>query len=267
MNHPIGIFDSGVGGLSVLKELAQLLPHENICYLGDDAHCPYGSRNSEEIQQLSFNITDFLLKKNCKLIVVACNTATSAAIETLRNAFPTTSFVGMEPAIKPAALQTKTRNIGILATASTLQGRLFNEAKTRYAHNINIHIAIGEGLVELVENGESDSPQAYNLLNKYLQPMLMAQIDELVLGCTHYPFLEETIHKITGGKVRLLNPAPAVALQVQRVLISKQLINPSALLAKYHFYSTRSIFPLRHTQKKHLKEISSRCFFHEQKAL
>ncbi|MDR3365986.1 MAG: glutamate racemase, partial [Prevotellaceae bacterium] len=191
----IGVFDSGVGGLSVLQEIAALLPHERVCYVADAARCPYGSRPVDEVRGLSLGITKFLLEKNCKLIVVACNTATAAAIDELRSAFPHVLFVGMEPAVKPAAKQSKTRSVGILATAGTLQGRLFKQTKARYAAGVKLHVVAGAGLVELVEQGRENSPEALDLLRTYLQPMLDDNVDELVLGCTHYPFLKSSIEK------------------------------------------------------------------------
>ncbi|MGL5959516.1 MAG: glutamate racemase [Bacteroidales bacterium] len=263
-NNPIGIFDSGVGGLSVLKELAALLPQENICYIGDEAHCPYGSRSPQEVLQLSLNIVDDLLQKGSKIIVVACNTATAAAIDSLRQRFPHISFVGTEPAVKPAALQTQTRNIGILATAGTLQSRLFNSTKAQYASNINVHLTVGEGLVELIENGQEDSPEAHTLLSKHLQTMLNHEVDELVLGCTHYPFLERTIQSITKGKIALLNPAPAIALQTQRLLSNAHLLNENTSYGQYDIYSTGNIETLQRIQKKHLSELTERCFYHKQ---
>ncbi|MDR0418823.1 MAG: glutamate racemase [Prevotellaceae bacterium] len=249
---PIGIFDSGVGGLSVLKEIVKLLPLEDVVYVADAKNCPYGEKPKEEVLRLSINIVDFLLKKGSKLIAVACNTATAAAIDELRRLYPDIPFVGMEPAVKPAARQSKTGNVGILATAGTFKGRLFNETSQRYASNVKLHEAVGSGLVDLVEQGKEDSDEAVKLLQKYLQPMLDNNIDELVLGCTHYPFLQNSIEKITKGRVELVNPAPAVAVQVKHILERHDLLNSGEESRKIEFYSTRDADLLRQMQNRHI---------------
>lgn len=259
---PIGIFDSGVGGLSVLKEIVKLLPLEDIVYVADAKHCPYGEKPKEEVLRLSINIVDFLLEKGSKLIAVACNTATAAAIDELRRLYPNIAFVGMEPAIKPAARQSKTGNVGILATAGTFKGRLFNETSQRYASNVKLHEAVGSGLVELVEQGKEDSDEAVELLQKYLQPMLDNNIDELVLGCTHYPFLENSIEKITKGRVELVNPAPAVAAQVKRILEQLDLLNSEEGARKMELYSTGDVELLRQMQNRHVVlDSGTTCLF------
>ncbi len=214
----IGIFDSGVGGLSVWREIRDLLPKQNSCYVADEAYCPYGEKTVEEVQVRSFKIATFLIQQGANMIVVACNTATAAAIKKLREAYPTVPIVGMEPAVKPAALQTKTQQIGLLATAGTLQGRLFQETRDRFTTGITLHAQVGHGLVELVESGKAESPEAEALLRTYLNPMVRANIDHLVLGCTHYPFLEVSIRKTLPPNVVILNPARAVARQVMRRL-------------------------------------------------
>ncbi len=245
-----------------MKEVAALLPHENVCYVADAAHCPYGPRPAGEVLQLSLDIVNFLLqKKGCKIIVVACNTATAAAIDDLRRMFPHLPFVGMEPAVKPAAQQSRTRSIGILATAGTLQGRLFNETKARYAAGVSLHVTVGTGLVELVEQGREDSPEALALLQQYLQPMLNANVDELVLGCTHYPFLQNTIEKITQGRMVVVNPAPAVAAQTKRLLEQNALLSSAAGGARYEFFSTGDVSILEEMQQKHLPFIAGKCSF------
>lgn len=218
MSSPrIGIFDSGVGGLSVWLEVRKLLPNVSISYLADQQFCPYGTKSDTEIRSRSQLIADFLLsQEKCQLLVVACNTATAAAIKSLRATFPDTPIVGMEPAVKPAALHTQTGHVGLLATAGTLRGRLFQETRDRFASHIELHTQVGDGLVELVEAGKADSQEAKALLTKYLQPMLAAKIDYLVLGCTHYPFLEPALHKILPADITVLNPAEAVARQVVR---------------------------------------------------
>jgi glutamate racemase len=256
------MFDSGVGGLSVLREVAALLPCEPVRYVADAARCPYGPRPASEVLKLSLDIVKFLLEKKCKLIVVACNTATAAAIDTLRKLFPHVPFVGMEPAVKPAAEQSKTRSVGILATSGTLQGRLFNHTKERYAANVELHVAAGNGLVELVEQGREDSPEALALLRTYLQPMLDSRVDELVLGCTHYPFLKNSIDKVAQGRMVIVNPAPAVAVQVKRLLAQRNLLaDHAAAHPAYEFFSTGDVNILEQMQKKHLPQLSERCSF------
>ena len=213
----VGVFDSGVGGLTVLKELKLLLPNRSFIYFADTHNCPYGSKGRDEIIRLSKTITDFLIQQGCVAIVVACNTATAAAIDYLRATY-SIPFVGMEPAVKPAALSTTTKSIGILATKGTFNGRLYKETSTRYASNIDVHYQIGKGLVELVEQGKSQSDETRELLKTYIDPMLKENIDHLVLGCTHYPFFIPILKEILPKSVIIDNPAPAVAMQVARVL-------------------------------------------------
>lgn len=225
-SKPVGVFDSGLGGLSVLLELMKTLPHESFVYFADSGNCPYGPKPAEEIISLSARITSFLLDRNCKAIVVACNTATAAAIDWLRSNY-NIPFVGMEPAIKPAALNTKTRSIGVLATAGTFKGRLYIETSRKYASDVNVCYQVGEGLVELVENGKALSDEAEVLLHKYIDPMLECNIDHLVLGCTHYPFFKPLLHKILPAHVEIVDPAPAVARQTLKVLEEKSLMGPN----------------------------------------
>ncbi|MDD2197186.1 MAG: glutamate racemase [Bacteroidales bacterium] len=217
----IGIFDSGVGGLTVLKELVSLLPKSSYIYFADTLNCPYGPKGATEIIRLSKAITEFLIEQGCSTIVVACNTATAAAIDYLRANYPI-PFVGMEPAIKPAALATKTKSIGVLATKGTFKGRLYQETTSKYAANINIWYQVGSGLVELVEQGKSDSHEATELLKKYIDPMLKKNIDHLVLGCTHYPFFIPVLTDFLPKNITIVNPAPAVAKQTAKVLAQMQ---------------------------------------------
>jgi len=237
INHPIGIFDSGVGGLSVWQEMVKLLPAESVIYFADNLHCPYGPRPEAEIIELCEKNVQFLLEKHCKLVVVACNTATSAAIETLRNKYKI-PFVGMEPAIKPAALKSKTGKVGVLATQGTLHGKLFKNTSDKYASHVEVMVQIGHGLVELVESGKAESEEAEKLLRKYLQPMLEKNVDHVVLGCTHYPFLRPVIEKITGDGVTIVDPVGAVALQTQRILRVKQLFVNEGNIPAYQFHAT-----------------------------
>lgn len=208
----IGIFDSGIGGLTVLSEIIKLLPNAPYIYFADEKNCPYGPKGQEEIIRLSSRIVDFLIDKGASLIVVACNTATAAAIDHLRANY-TIPFVGMEPAIKPASIATKTKSIGVLATEGTFKGRLYQETTAKYATDINVFYQIGEGLVELIEQGKANSSEAKKLLTHYLKPMISKNIDHLVLGCSHYPFLIPTLQEILPREVKIVNPAPAVAKQ------------------------------------------------------
>ena len=238
-NQPIGVFDSGFGGLSVFKELVKQLPAESLIYYGDNANCPYGSKPTEQVVQLSVSCTEKLLALGCKLIVVACNTATAAAIETLREQF-SVPFVGIEPAIKLAADTTKTGTVGVLATENTLKSDKYRETSERFAKGVQVLVQPGYGLVELVEKGEHLGQQARELLQKYVQPMLAANADRLVLGCTHYPFLIPVINELGEGKLQPIDPAPAVARQTSRLLEKHQLAADPAHVAVYQYLSSGS---------------------------
>ena len=213
----IGIFDSGSGGLSVLKEIRKVLPSAHFIYYSDNAHCPYGEKSAEYIQERARYITRLLLERDADAIVVACNTATGAAIATLRAEFPV-PFVGMEPAVKPAALGTKSGVVGVLATAGTLKASKYLNTKGLYQHDVRIEEHVGEGFVQLVERLELDGPEAECVVRASLQPLLDAGADTIVLGCTHYPFLRGVIERIAGPDVRVIDPAPAVARQLLKVL-------------------------------------------------
>jgi glutamate racemase len=237
-SRPIGVFDSGTGGVSVFLELVKLLPNESFVYFADSANCPYGSKPQSKIIELSSRIVDFLIKKDCKVIVVACNTATAGAIDWLREHY-NIPFIGMEPAIKPAALNTKTKSIGVLATAGTFKGRLYIETSRKYASDVNVCYQVGEGLVELVEQDKMNTPEAEVLLQTYIKPMLDCNIDQLVLGCTHYPFFRPLLKKILPSDVDIIDPAPAVAKQTKKVLLDSCLANENIILdPSFHFYSS-----------------------------
>ena len=223
--QPIGIFDSGVGGLSVMRAIRQELPHEDILYLGDQAHIPYGPRSKAQIKAFSFGITQFLLTQGAKLIVVACNTASGAALYALRDAFPDVPFVGMEPAVKPAAETTRTGKVGVLATPTTFAGDLYASVVERFARDVSIYKSNCPGLVELIEAGALDSPEVHRILEEALSPMMDAEIDTVVLGCTHYPFVIPVIEAITGPSVRTIDPAPAIARQTIRLLSKGHMLN------------------------------------------
>ena len=223
-NQPIGIFDSGIGGISVLRAIRELLPNENIIYFGDNANLPYGEKSMEEIRKFSENVTTFLLEKNCKLIVIACNTASAAALKYLREIHPGVSFVGMEPAVKPAAEQTQSGVVGVIATTATFQGELFASVVERFAQNVKVLNQPCPGLVQQIEKGELNSIETEKMLRGWLEPMKEKNIDTLVLACTHYPFVLPLIKKILGEKVRVIDPAPAVAKQVKKILEEKNLM-------------------------------------------
>ena len=218
---PVGVFDSGVGGLSVTREIMALLPAQPIIYLADQAHAPYGERPMTEIRALSEGITRFLLAEGAGVIVIACNTASAAALHGLREHFADVPFVGMEPAVKPAVESTRSGQVGVIATAATFQGELFASLLDRYAGRVAIHTQICPELVSLVEAGELNSARARGTVAHYLAPLLAAEIDQLVLGCTHYPFLRPVIEDVAGADVSVIDPAPAVARQTGRVLAQR----------------------------------------------
>ncbi len=234
-NNPIGLFDSGIGGTSIWKEIHDLLPNESTIYLADSKNAPYGQRSKEEIIQLSIKNTEFLLNKNCKIIVVACNTATTNAIKELRAKYDV-PFIGIEPAIKPAALNSQTQTIGILATQGTLNSELFSQNVQKF-QNTRIIEQIGHGLVPLIENGELNSPQMDKLLHEYLKPMIEANIDYLVLGCSHYPYLIPQIKKILPENVKIIDSGEAVARQTKNVLMEKTGLNAGKSIAENIFYT------------------------------
>ena len=218
----IGIFDSGVGGLSVFREIHKVLPEQSYIYYSDNAHCPYGEKSREYIIDRAREITRFMLAKGCEIIVVACNTATAAAISTLRAEFPI-KFIGMEPAIKPAAKNTRTGVVGVLATAGTLKASKYLDTREKWAQNVTIAEHIGQGFVELVETGNISGPSAEATVRASLLPLLEAGADTIVLGCTHYPFLIGTIEKVAHEtfpqrSITVIDPAPAVARHLLEVM-------------------------------------------------
>ncbi|MBI5296645.1 MAG: glutamate racemase [Chloroflexi bacterium] len=217
-SNPIGVFDSGVGGLSVLRAMRAQMPEEDVLYFGDQGHVPYGPRPMEQIQHFSEGITRFLLAQNAKLIVVACNAASAAALKFLRAKFPEVPFVGMEPAVKPAAEQTRTGVVGVLATPATFQGALYASVVERFANGVQVLRHTCPGLVGQIEGGDLNGPRTRAILEEALLPMLEQNIDTVVLGCTHYPFVIPLIEEIVGEGVRVIDPAPSVARQVRRLL-------------------------------------------------
>jgi len=215
---PIGVFDSGVGGLSVLRAIRRQMPNQPVIYLADQAHVPYGSRTLEQVRAFSEGISHYLLSQGARLIVVACNTASAAALHSLRKTFPQVPFIGMEPAVKPAADHTHSGIIGVLATPSTFQGALYASVVERFAQGVLVLQSTCPGLVGQIEAGHLDTLETRAILEEALQPMLKQGLDTVVLGCTHYPFVIPLIQEIVGPQVRVIDPAPAVARQVARVL-------------------------------------------------
>ena len=215
----IGVYDSGLGGLTVLKELVAQRGRRDYLYFADSRHCPYGLKTKEFLRERAEAVARFLIGNGADMIVVACNTATAAAISHLRSTFDI-PFVGMEPAIKPAILNTKTGVVGVLATAVTFTGELYHKTLEHYAtpqEGIRVIEQVGYGLVEAVESGKIHAPETIALLHSYIDPMLAAGADHIVLGCTHYPFLTEEIEKICDGRALVVNPAPAVARQTLKL--------------------------------------------------
>lgn len=234
----IGIFDSGVGGLSVYREIRKLLPEERYVYFSDNAHCPYGEKSKDYIIDRARKITDFMLEQGADVIVVACNTATAAAIKTLREEY-SVSFIGMEPAIKPAAALTRTGVVGVLATAGTLKADKYKDTKGRHAEDVMVVEHIGIGFVELVEAGETIGQKAEATVMESLEPLLDAGADTIVLGCTHYPFLSETISKVASmlvpeRPITIIDPAPAVAKHLYEVMQEQNIIKREGFSISLH---------------------------------
>lgn len=218
MNRAIGIFDSGLGGLSVWQALHDALPYESLIYLGDGARCPYGSRSREEVLKFTEEAVERLLSEGCKMIVVACNTATAVAIKYLREKYTDIPFVGLEPAVKPAALTTKSGVIGVLATKRSLEGDHFRRAEERFGSEVTILKAVGEGFVEAVEENREHTPETAELVRKAVFPLVEAGADKIVLGCTHYPFLRDEIASVAGDGVEIIDSSEAVARRVISLL-------------------------------------------------
>lgn len=223
----IGLFDSGSGGLSVYKEVVKLLPKEDYAYYSDNAHCPYGEKSREYIIDRARFITEFLTDKGCDIIVVACNTATAAAISTLRGEYPI-PFIGMEPAVKPASFLTRSGVVGVLATASTLSASKYLDNKDLYTDKVTVIDQVGKGFVELVESGRLDGPETEKIVRASIAPLVGQGADVIVLGCTHYPFLRKVIQKVAGPDVTVIDPAPAVARHLVSVMEDKGIIKNEA---------------------------------------
>jgi glutamate racemase len=235
---PIGIFDSGVGGLSILRALREQMPEESAVYFGDQGHVPYGPRSLQQVRAFSEGITQYLMDRGAKIIVVACNAASAAALSFLRQTFPQISFIGMEPAVKPAAEHTETGVVGVLATPATFQGALYASVVERFAAGVELLQSTCPGLVQQIEMGDLDGPRTRRILEAALQPMLKKNIDTVVLGCTHYPFVIPLIRQIVGARVRVIDPAPAVVRQTRRVLEANSLKHPAGGPAAFQFYTS-----------------------------
>ena len=217
---PIGVYDSGLGGLTVWREIRRALPEESLVYLGDGKNCPYGSPPREDIQVLADAAVGRLVEEaGCKLVVVACNTATAAAIDFLRAKYAEVPIVGMEPAVKPACLATRSRVVGVLATERSLDGDLFRRTAAKYGEGIEVLMVPGRGFVELVEGDRESTPEAEACVRAAVEPMLARGADQIVLGCTHYPFLLPVLERIVAGRgVAIVDPSPAVARRVVQLL-------------------------------------------------
>lgn len=235
-NSPIGVYDSGLGGLSVWREIRALLREESLIYLGDGENCPYGERSNSEIQGFAERAVGHLVSRGCKLVVVACNTATAAAIDFLRARFPQILIVGMEPAIKPACLNTKSGVVGVLATERSLDGELFRKTAAQYGRDIEVVTAVGRGFVELVEKDREHTSKAREVVRDAITEMLARGADQIVLGCTHYPFLSDAIREVIGQRrVTLIDPSPAIARRVESLLNEHSLRAESGHKAELSF--------------------------------
>ncbi|MGE5375859.1 MAG: glutamate racemase [Bacteroidota bacterium] len=241
----IGIFDSGVGGLSVLRQIRTQMAEEPVIYFGDQGHIPYGPRPMQQIRDFSETITRFLLDQGAKIVVVACNTASAAALKYLRDKFPGVPFVGMEPAVKPAAEHTQTGKVGVLATPATFQGALYASVVERFANGVELFQNTCPGLVQEIERGNLEGSETRRILEDALGPMVKKRIDTVVLGCTHYPFVIPLIQQIVGDEVRVIDPAPAVARQVRRLLEAKRLKNEQGVRGAISFHTSGDAEELR----------------------
>lgn len=250
-SQPIGVFDSGVGGTSILREIVKLLPNENVIYLADSKNAPYGERSKKDILALCKKNVDWLLSANCKLIVVACNTATTNAIKSLREHY-NIPFIGIEPAIKPAAIKSQTHTIGVLATKGTLSSQLFHKTTQQYSKNTRIIEVVGKGLVEHIESGDFNSLELEHLLKGFVDPLVESNIDYLVLGCSHYPYLIPLLHKLLPPRVQIIDSGAAVALQTKQVLLDKNILSTDKRTFSIQLYTN--------SDKNTIKYISNMYF-------
>ncbi len=238
----VAVIDSGVGGLSILAELREILPYNSLIYYADSASCPYGGRSTEEIEKLTISVVEKVVKMGAEIVVVACNTMTAAAIHTLRERWTEIDFVGMEPAVKPAILTSHSHIVGVLATRATLRGELYNSTKEYYGEGTTVIETAGVGLVEFVEKEQYDSPQCKELLRGYIEEMVEKGADKIVLGCTHYPFLTRAIKEIIAPyskTIEIINPAPAVALRAKELAQKRGIIQQGKGSVEYHTSGTK----------------------------
>lgn len=235
-NAPVGFFDSGLGGLCILEAFRRLCPNEETVYIADSRNCPYGNRSAHEIRRISEENVAKLLKYDCKMIVVACNTATAAAIDTLRVNHPEIPFVGIEPAVKPAALHSRSGVVGVLATVGTFSGRLYRETKRKFAKDVTVLAAVADEFVTLVERGETSGTEAERIVRARIEPLLAAGADYLVLGCTHFPHLMNLIQKVVDGRAVVVEPSEAVARQALHLLKQHELVADRSERATNHVF-------------------------------
>jgi len=235
---PIGLFDSGVGGLSVWRQVVHQLPAESVLYLADQAHVPYGGRSASEIQRFCLAVADHLVRQGCKTLVVACNTASAVALGPLRQRFPELPILGLEPAVKPAVALTRSGVVGVMATPATFQGDLYQATVGRHACSVRVVEQVCIGLADLVEQGQLEGPECDALLRRFLEPMLEAGADTIVLGCTHYPFVIEAIRRLVGPSLAVLDPAPSVARHLAAVLRHRGLLREASAAAPEHRFLT-----------------------------
>lgn len=244
---PIGIFDSGVGGITIWQEVVNQLPRENTIYLADNKNAPYGFKSPSEILEHSIKNTEFLLSLGVKLIVIACNTATTNVIAKLRKKYPHIDFIGVEPAIKPAAIQSVSKRIAVLATYTTLHSKEFLQAANRpYMSGIELTQIVGTGLVPLIEDYELNSPEMHRLIKKYTEEMIVAEIDRLVLGCTHYPYIRKQLEKALPKEVKIIDSGEAVARQTKFILQTNNILNEQKDLGKHLFYYNKPSKNIKH---------------------
>ena len=226
--RPVGFFDSGLGGLCIRDAFVRLCPDESTAYVADSANCPYGNRPPDEILRISRDCAARLRGEfGCKMVVIACNTATAAAVDALRRESPGFPFVGLEPAVKPAALMSRSGVVGVLATAGTFGGRLYRETKAKFASDVTVMATVADEFVELVERGETSGGRAEAAVRAKLEPLLAAGCDAIVLGCTHFPHLKPLIEAVAAGRAKVIDPSDAVARQAERLLAERNLLNPS----------------------------------------
>lgn len=222
-NQAIGVFDSGIGGLTIMREIRRLMPNEDILYLADQANVPYGLRSLSEVRSLSTSIVEFMQSQGAKAVVVACNTASAAALNHLRNEFDGLPIIGMEPAVKPAVGVTRSGHIGVLATPVTFEGELYASVVHRFAEHVEVHATPIPGLVDLIEAGTWEGQAVEELLSSRVAPLLAAGVDTLVLACTHYPLIIPALRAVVGAEIKIIDPSPAIARQTRRVLDDQKL--------------------------------------------